>query len=171
MIFKKMAICILIGIFTLFLSCEKKKEEVKEEGVFIIKEGNKYGFSGYLNGKKIYIEPRFTFANKFSEGLAVVELDGKMGYVDYSGKLVISNRFDMAYDFSDGLGRVMVSRKFGFINRKGEIVIGLIYDDATDFRNGMAYVFVGKSRIKIDQEGNIIPSYTNTNFFYNPKNY
>ncbi|MBK7505881.1 MAG: WG repeat-containing protein [Bacteroidetes bacterium] len=39
----------------------------------------------------------------FSEGLAVVEKEGKYGFFDKAGKLVIPIIYDDAQDFSDGL--------------------------------------------------------------------
>jgi WG containing repeat len=63
---------------------------------FIDKEGN------------WIIEPRFEFADSFSEGLALVKVEGKYGFVDESGHFVIEPVYSNALSFSDGLAPVKV---------------------------------------------------------------
>jgi hypothetical protein len=54
------------------------------------------------------IEPQFEEAGIFSEGLAAIEINGKWGYIDKSGKLVIEPQFTDAWNFSEGLAPVKV---------------------------------------------------------------
>ncbi len=50
----------------------------------------KDGFYGYVNDKlETVIEPQYTYAENFSEGMAVVSNDICAGYIDKSGQLVI----------------------------------------------------------------------------------
>lgn len=64
---------------------------------FIEPSFNKYG---YINKKgKYVIEPKYELAYPFSEGLALVKLDGKYGFIDEFGQLVIDNEFDYASSF------------------------------------------------------------------------
>src|SRR2546421_11859187 len=60
---------------------------------------------GYIDGTgKVVIEPRFSWAEEFSEGLAAFENeDGKYGYIDETGKVVIEPKFDNWTEFSEGL--------------------------------------------------------------------
>ena len=45
---------------------------------------------GYIDKSgKVVIEPQFDYVRDFSEGLAVVEKDGKWGVIDKNGKVVI----------------------------------------------------------------------------------
>ena len=44
----------------------------------------KYGFID--KSGKVVIEPQFDYAEPFSEGLACLEKDGKLGYLDKNGK-------------------------------------------------------------------------------------
>ncbi len=54
------------------------------------------------------IEPRFEFADNFSEGLALVKVDGKYGFIDESGEFVIEPVYSNALSFSEGLAPVKV---------------------------------------------------------------
>src|SRR5690606_22652232 len=46
-------------------------------------------------------------------GLSSVELNGKYGFVDKTGKEVIPLKYDGAWDFSDGLSKVKLNGKWG----------------------------------------------------------
>ena len=53
----------------------------------------------------------------FHEGLAYVKIDGKIGYVDTTGKLVISPQFESEkYGFHDGMAAVEQGGKYGWID-------------------------------------------------------
>ena len=54
------------------------------------------------------IEPQFDEVNVFSEGLAMVDKDGKLGYVDKIGKVVIEPQFDDARNFCESLAMVAI---------------------------------------------------------------
>ena len=75
------------------------------------------GFGGYSLDSEI----------GFREGLAVVELNGKYGYINKLGKFVISPKYKYAGDFKDGL--VFVSAKDEkryfryFIDKSGKVII------------------------------------------------
>lgn len=75
------------------------------------------------------IQPQFDYVSSFSEGLAAVAIDKKIGYINKVGKIVIPIQLDRAKDFFEGLAVVKNSDKnnfrFGFINKKGEMVISL----------------------------------------------
>jgi hypothetical protein len=83
---------------------------------------------GYLDEKgKFAVEPQFSYAQPFSEGLAAVrDVSGrygyKYGYIDHTGKYVITPQFDEAFAFSDGFACVGVSNLFGYIDKSGKFV-------------------------------------------------
>jgi hypothetical protein len=72
------------------------------EGLTITWSGSKKK-SGYMdrNGNQVIAE-KFDGGRNFSEGLALVILDGKHGYIDHSGNLAIPAGFPWASDFADG---------------------------------------------------------------------
>ncbi len=81
--------------------------------------------------------------HRFSEGLAAVEVDGKLGYIDKAGKWIIEPQFHSAEPFFEGLAAVEVDGKYGFIDRRGKFIIRPQYDLATRFSEGLARVNVG----------------------------
>jgi len=61
-------------------------------------------------------------ANPFSEGLAVVEKNGKFGYIDTTGKVVIPIKYLAASDFYSGEASVETVSDYLYINKLGETV-------------------------------------------------
>ncbi|OVE80720.1 hypothetical protein BVY04_05280, partial [bacterium M21] len=69
----------------------------------------------------------FDEAKHFSEGLAVVKIDGRYGYIDRMGTFVVPPQFLVANKFSDGLAVVRIghdlwSSSFGAIDRNGKLL-------------------------------------------------
>ena len=52
--------------------------------------------------------------------MAPVKVNGKLGFIDKSGKLVIDAKYDEAENFSEGLAGVELNGKWGYINIKGD---------------------------------------------------
>jgi hypothetical protein len=78
----------------------------------------------------IVVPPRFGFARDFSEGLAAVNVRGKL------------------HDNSVHGG------KWGFIDASGALVIPAVYSDVrSDFHKGLAYVEENDQPIYIDRKG------------------
>lgn len=95
---------------------------------------------------------RLEWAESFSEGLAMVTLGGKTGYIDNSGKFVIGPQFDISgnytfgnesvFGFSDGLAPFCIGnfpdKKYGCIDRHGTIKIPAQFDCIWQFSEGFA---------------------------------
>jgi len=75
-----------------------------------------------------------------NSGLYPINVNGKYGFMDRSGKTVITPQFDETRGFSEGLAVVRVGTKFGYIDTKGAVVITPQFDDASSFRYGRAAV-------------------------------
>jgi len=94
---------------------------------------DKRGFLNVNNGE-IVIEGRYSHAWVFSEGLAaVVEPDGKMGFIDKTGQYVINPTLDYIYshDYVFKHGVCCIENKHGkqgLINTEGEWVFPQEYD-------------------------------------------
>jgi hypothetical protein len=94
----------------------------------------------------------------FSEGLAMVKLNGKWGFIDKTGKEIIPLKYDGAHSFSEGLVVVELNEKYGFIDTTGKEVIPLKYDDAWSFSEGLANVKLNGKWGIIDKTGKeVIP--------------
>ena len=79
--------------------------------------------------KRLELAKKYESTYCFPDGLALVELNGKCGFVDKSGKEVIPCVYDFAWGFSDGLARVWLNGKWGFIDKNGKEVIPCVYDN------------------------------------------
>ncbi len=93
---------------------------------------------GYFNANtgKVVVEPKYRHAWIFSDGLGAVEEDGKIKFLDSTGKIVIDN--GMKYDSaSDGYvfhgGYIVVcsetNEKYGLMDKTGKMVLPLEYDN------------------------------------------
>ena len=101
---------------------------------------SRYGKRGYINRftGEVVIPARYTRAWVFSEGLAGVELGGKLLFIDPTGKTVIDKgyepcRWSEAPLFKDGLCKVRdpLTEKAGLIDRQGNIVLQMSYNGLT----------------------------------------
>lgn len=103
---------------------------------------------GFINQRgNVVIPPRFShrFSTvRFSEGLAAVEIRGRLGYIDKNGQVVIQPRFEDAHDFSEGRALVEIlnpsGRDYGYIDRAGTLVTRG-YESGSQFFDGVALVF------------------------------
>lgn len=95
------------------------------------------GKRGYINRftGKVAIPEIYTRAWIFSEGLAAVEKDGELLFIDHSGKVVIDKDFqvyfhDPKYAFKNGYCMIKnpVDGKMGLIDRAGNWVLNAEYD-------------------------------------------
>ena len=85
---------------------------------------------------------------EFCQGLAMVTApDGRVGFIDKTGKLVIDTKFLQGRSFADGLAAVLSytnthqpQKRWGYIDRDGKIVIPPQFTSATSFADGLATV-------------------------------
>jgi len=133
------------------------------------KEKGKYG---YVNYKGDTIPCRYENArDTFSEGLAAVVLNHRIGFINKSGAVEIPfvfeyTEFDFNFyqyglaRFSEGLCAMTKHGKFGYINKAGETVIPYVYDDANCFRHNRAVVYKNfgnrQKAALIDNKGNLV---------------
>ena len=66
---------------------------------------------------------KYVDIGSFSEGLAMVKISNKKGFIDKTGREVIPCKYDDVDDFSEGLARVKLNDKYGLINNTGEEVV------------------------------------------------
>lgn len=75
-----------------------------------------------------------------SEGLAMISLNQKWGYVDSTGTPIIPIIYDDIGGFNHGVSPVAKAQKWGLINKKGVVVVPLIYDQVRVLSKGLAVV-------------------------------
>ncbi|MDR1678322.1 MAG: WG repeat-containing protein [Prevotellaceae bacterium] len=89
----------------------------------------------------IAIPAKYGFADRYSCGIARVMLDGKWGFIAFSGKEITPPIYEDALNMTDSLAAVKLGGKWGYINRSGQTVIAHQYDLATPFSEDRAAVF------------------------------
>ena len=102
-----------------------------------------------LSFLKVYYKDYYRFSN----GLAIVALNGKYGFIDETGREVIPCKYDGARTFSEGLARVLLKNKYGYIDTTGKEVIPFKYDFAYNFFEGLARVVLNDKYGFIDKTG------------------
>jgi hypothetical protein len=83
----------------------------------------------------------------FSNGLAMVDVDGKWGYINTAGEVVIAPQFARAMPFSDGVALVYVNGKAGYLDTSGNWVVEPRFDQGEVFSEGLARVHMNGSPI------------------------
>lgn len=109
---------------------------------------------GYFNAKngKVVVEPKYEHAWIFSDGLAAVEEDGRIKFIDSTGKIVIDNgmKYDGAsggYVFHGGYIAVCAeaNEKYGLMDKTGKMVLPQEYD-FIEISNSLEYWRVRKDK-------------------------
>lgn len=118
-----------------------------------------YGYQ--TPNENVIIQPRFSEAGEFGNGLAPVKVFRKWGYIDKKGSWAITPQFSKAYSFSNQLALVGTMTedivfKYGYINTKGELVIDYKYDNAYSFTEGLAAVREDKKWGFINRRGETV---------------
>lgn len=73
---------------------------------------------------------KYDFIGDFVEGLAVVKLNDRYGFVDKTGKEVISPKYDSVGYFSEGLVTVLLKGNLGFVDKTGKEYWDMKLEDA-----------------------------------------
>ena len=105
---------------------------------------SKHGKRGYFNMKdgKVVVEPKYGHAWIFSDGVAAVEEDGKIKFIDGTGKVVLDANinYDSSTDDYVFHGGYLVATneddgKSGLIDKSGKLVLEKVYDDIDPSNN------------------------------------
>jgi len=107
------------------------------------------------------IQPQYTTAYEFAEGLAPVEVKTtngmRWGFINKKGDLAISGRFNNAQPFQEGLAPVETSSgKWGYITADSKLTIPDRYERVDRFYNGLAQVQTGSKVGYIDKTGKFV---------------
>lgn len=127
-------------------------------------EGLAYVGDGFIDktGKEIFSCRKYSSAQNFSCGLAIVEvhrnLSATYGFIDKTGKEVIPTKYGCADSFSEGLARVVDDGKSIYIDKKGHTIISDVY--GREFHDGLAYATINLSGKRktgfIDKTGHMV---------------
>ncbi|MCA6362000.1 MAG: WG repeat-containing protein [Bacteroidetes bacterium] len=102
---------------------------------------------GLINAQGQLLQPCiYTYIGPWSEGLALVVLDGKFGYLNAAGKIAVPisflyNREELGDNlFRNNSARVLLEKKAGLIDSTGKLILPRDFDDVQPFQDGFAAV-------------------------------
>ncbi|MBD1937714.1 WG repeat-containing protein [Microcoleus sp. FACHB-68] len=111
----------------------------------------------YVAGSELFaIQPQFYWAASFSEGLAMVTVNTKSGFIDKTGNFIIQPKFDHAGSFSEGLAPAKLGEKWGYIDRAGNFIIQPPFTSASSFADGLAPAKIGEKWGYINKTGDFV---------------
>lgn len=126
----------------------------------MVRLGDRYGILDTAGRAVLPIEyeNRTPFGEKYvyHDSLALVERDGRLGFVDLDGHLVIPFHFDKAYDFSEGLASVCFNGMWGYIDTHGDVFMPFIFDLASPYHWGRAEVSYNGELRRVDRKGRCV---------------
>ena len=131
------------------------------DSIGIFEKEGKRGFYN-LNTNKVLVPATYTHAWFFSEGLAAVEKDGKIGFINMKGAVVIPHQFVHRTNdhpniaFEDG--RCVMANgngQMGVINRKGEWVVKPQYEKVDLTESGI-FATTSNSKLLLSNTGEVI---------------
>ena len=139
-------------------------QESSRDSLAVFCSEKKRGFYNMYTGE-IAVPAQYRRAWVFSEGLAAVQKNGMIGFIDHRGNTVIDFRFPYhgnplsAFIFEDGHCVVADTLgKCGVIDRTGRWLIGPEYDNVSAFKE---YAIVSKAgvRMQVSYDGTVMNSF------------
>jgi hypothetical protein len=126
-------------------------------------------FFGYIDTLgKISIQPVYDAVSDFSEGLAVVNRNDSVFYINKENENPFGQFFSDAYPFRNGLAPVKKNNKWIFINRQGQPT-GQDYDEVAELSNEVYVVRKNGKYGAVDHFGQMLiePRYDKLGDFKN----
>lgn len=137
---------------SLTVACKYDEMSQFSEGMCMVCIGKSYAYykCGYIDYKgEEVISLKYDLSSDFSCGVAKVNLNGKVGYINKQGKLITSKWFKLGYSFVDSVGVVQDSigklfdrtlYGYGIINLKGEWIKKPVFQDVNPYYFGVMAV-------------------------------
>ncbi|KYH34981.1 KWG leptospira [Clostridium tepidiprofundi DSM 19306] len=120
-------------------------------GVAYVKDNNDNGYLIDKNENKISrVEGRYV---EVYDGLWLMRIDNKWGYIDKTGKWVIEPKYGFTYGFREGLAAVRENGKWGFVDKNGKWIIKPTFQKIQSFSEGLAAVWVNAKCGFINKSG------------------
>ncbi len=102
-------------------------------------------------------QPKFVHFPRFEEGrAALINKEGKFGYVNTSHEVCVPFAYDNTFHFSEHLAAVQKGEKWGYVDKMGNTVIPFDYDMAYDFYEDLAIVVKDGKTGYINKKGDVV---------------
>jgi len=98
----------------------QKLGEFKEARARVWDEDQLYGFVN--SNYEVVIPPKYSLAEDFSEGLALVMLYSEFGFINKNGEVIIPFQYDDAKSFKKGVAKVRLGKEEFYIDKTGKEV-------------------------------------------------
>ncbi len=112
--------------------------KLAQKEFFPFRENNLFGFMDEAG--EVLIEAKYEAVEEFSEGLALVIKDGKVGYINKVEDIIIPFDYEDGESFLNGAAIVAKNDKYGLINRNNDAIVSIKYDLVGNFYSGLAVV-------------------------------
>lgn len=136
------------------LSVSASAGETTDQPLYVARAN---GLWGFVNDSGEFVIPP-TYKQRpeqFTDGLAVVEVGGKFGFIDRQGDLAIPAELNKALPFSDGWAPALKGRYRGYLDTEGQWHLRGMYQKIRPFQGGLGVVRDANGRYElIDREGN-----------------
>lgn len=128
-------------------------------------QGELWGFVDSTG--KVVLSYQYEEVWSFSENLAMVRFDGKVGYINKAGIRVVQPIYNDGEPFHNQLAVVEKDGLYGIIDQRGKVVLPLEYEIVDGPDNGFYIISKGEFYGFADTKGNIIqePVYENMDPF------
>jgi gliding motility-associated-like protein len=107
------------------------------------------------NDKNPISNTQYNMVSGFKNGRAAVSINGKSGFIDYSGNQIIPITYDLVFDFNSLTTAVLKENKWSLIDTFGHLISNLDIDYFWGFENGIAKVTKDNNSAYIDTLGNL----------------
>ncbi len=113
-------------------------DQLFQKEAVLVCEGCEWGYVDTAG--RATVEPTYTFANDFVNGVGIVECKGKWGMVNRTGNAIIPCEYD-GIEFLENTGnrivRVYVQEpKYGLIDTLGQLTVDAVYEEIGEFSEG-----------------------------------
>lgn len=141
----------------------------KDELIILNKIGLSKGIIDFYNKVdfKFKFRLKFDWIGTFSEEFALVKLENKCNYINYTGQILSEQWFDWATNFTEGFAKVGIKDKTNFINKGGQLLSQQWFDWACNFEGEFAAVKLHGEWKFVNTKGQILEHYYNTDLAQN----
>lgn len=94
----------------------------------------------YPDGTEFYIPPGYDMIS-YSDGMILLEKDGKYGYMDHTGRWVIQPTLDGASPYLEGVAAMEMNGYWGMADTDGNTVIPFRYDYVSNISSGIVATY------------------------------
>ena len=142
------------------IPCKYDATGVFQSGRTMVMLGNRFGIIDTAGNVVLPIEyddhtPK-GMKYMYYDGLALVEKDGKVGYVGLDGEWVVPLMFEEGYQYSEGLAAVRHHGMWGYIDSQGDVFMPFIFNAASPYEWGRAEVVYDGAARKVDRRGKCV---------------